>query len=77
MRDGLDGEVEGVALSDMARRMLELAVLGLERRGLGEEVYLQPLQRQLASKQNPAMEASNIFNQDGIEALIAARDILG
>jgi gamma-glutamylcysteine synthetase len=76
MRDGLDGEVEGIALADMARRMLELAQLGLERRKLGEEIYLQPLKRQLASKQNPAIEASNIFDRDGIEALIEARDIL-
>ena len=76
MKDGLDGEVEGIALADMAARMLELAQLGLERRKLGEEIYLQPLKQQLASKQNPAMEASEIFNQDGIKALIEARDIL-
>ncbi len=76
MREGLDAKVKGIALADMAGRMLELAMLGLERRGLGEEVYLQPLQQRLISKQNPAMEASEIFNQGGIKALIAARDIL-
>ena len=76
MREGLDGQVEGIGLADVARRMLELAVLGLERRGLGEEVYLEPLQRRLASKQNPAIQANNIFNQGGIKALISTRDIL-
>lgn len=77
MKEGLDGEVEGIALADMAGKMLELAMLGLKRRGLGEEIYLKPLQRRLTSKQNPAIEASEIFNQGGIKALIAARDILG
>ncbi|AFY55320.1 gamma-glutamylcysteine synthetase [Rivularia sp. PCC 7116] len=76
MRKGLDAKVEGIALADMAGRMLELATLGLERRGLGEEVYLEPLQQRLTSKQNPAMEASEIFSQGGIKALIEARDIL-
>lgn len=75
MKEGLDGQVEGIALADMAGRMLELAALGLERRGLGEEVYLEPLQRRLASRQNPAIEASKIFNQGGIKALIGARDV--
>ncbi|MEO0686281.1 MAG: hypothetical protein AAFY76_14890, partial [Cyanobacteria bacterium J06649_11] len=76
MREGLVGVVEGIALADMAERMLELAVLGLERRGLREEVYLEPLQQRLTIKQNPAVEASEIFNQGGIKALIEARDIL-
>ena len=50
--------------------------MGLKRRGLGEEVYLEPLQQRLTTKQNPAVKASEIFNQGGIKALIKARDIL-
>ncbi|MEM7712169.1 MAG: glutamate-cysteine ligase family protein [Cyanobacteria bacterium P01_A01_bin.68] len=76
MRDGLDAKVKGIELADMAKKMLDLAILGLERRGLGEEVYLEPLQQRLISKQNPAVKASEIFNQGGIRALIKARDIL-
>ena len=76
MREGLDAEVKGIELADMAKKMLDLAILGLERRGLGEEVYLEPLKQRLISKQNPAVKASEIFNQGGIKALIKARDIL-
>ncbi len=76
MREGLEAEVKGIMLADVARRMLELAMLGLERRRLGEQVYLEPLQRRLTSKQNPAIEANKIFNKGGIKALISDRDIL-
>ena len=75
IHDGLEAEVEDIAVADLSRQLLELAELGLQRRGLGEEVYLAPLQKRLARKQNPAVEARTIFEQGGIDALIAARDI--
>ncbi len=71
--DALSGEVDGMPLADFARRMLEVAELGLKRRGLDEQQYLAPLWDRVKRRECPADEALNLFAEGGIEALVEAR----
>lgn len=43
----------------------------LERRGMGEEVYAQPLRQRLQTGLGPAQEAALIFAEGGAAALVA------
>ena len=66
---------EPVDLERLATEMLQLADEGLKRRGLGEEKFLEPLHRRLERRECPADDAARAFEQGGIEALIAQRQI--
>lgn len=67
VRDGLAapppvaGLVEGV---------LERVAAGLEARGRGEEVFLEPLWARAASRTNPAQAAVAVWERGGVPALI-------
>jgi len=71
--DGLKGSVDGLTLRDLAGEMLDLARLGLRRRGLGEEEFLCPLEKRLAEGSCPADEADALFLSGGATSLVAAR----
>ena len=43
-KDGLSAKFRGGTANDIAKKMVELSVQGLQERGLGEEVYLRYLQ---------------------------------
>ena len=75
LQKGLEAVVEGIAIADLAKRMLEIAAIGLKRRGLGEEKFLDSLERRLHLRKNPATQALELFNNGGISALIGDRDI--
>ena len=75
LQEGLEGMVEGIAIADLTKRMLEIATLGLKRRGLGEEKFLESVKQRLLLRQNPATVAGKLFNKGGITALIGDRDI--
>lgn len=73
-RDGLRAEVEGVALYDLAQQAVELAQLGLEKRGKDEASFLQPFVHRLeAGQTNPADQAAEIFERGGPSELVKAR----
>ncbi|MGC9455584.1 MAG: glutamate-cysteine ligase family protein [Phycisphaerae bacterium] len=74
-REALAGIVEGHPLADFASRMLEIAELGLKRRGLDEQQYLAPLWDRVKRRECPADEAARIFNEGGIRALVDARSV--
>jgi gamma-glutamylcysteine synthetase len=74
-RDGLDGEAEGLRLLDLAQKLVGLAGLGLRRRGLGEERFLDPLERRILEKQCPADEARHFFETGGIDELLRRRKL--
>ena len=64
-------------LADLAVHALSSGVVaaahrGLERRGLGEEVFLAPLFRRLEARQNPAQAARALLEAKGIQAVVAA-----
>lgn len=72
-REGLAGANGGPSLVELAERMLDVAGRGLARRGLGEEAFLDPLHDRLAARTCPADEVSEIFQDGGIDGLVAAR----
>lgn len=74
-REALDGSVNGLPLRDLAERMLDVASLGLRRRGRGEETCLGPLERRLAQGVCPADDAARIFEEGGAEALVSDRSL--
>jgi len=71
-REGLLGKVgdQEDELGLIALRMWALARQGLIRRGLGEEKFLDPLERRLHASTCPADRAENLFESGGIDALL-------
>ena len=69
-RFGLKTKFDGVNVKDVLRAVLELVRNGLERRGLGEEHYLEPLYRRLDCGVTPAQEAFVRWGNGGVEAFI-------
>jgi gamma-glutamylcysteine synthetase len=59
-----------VDLRIFAGTMLDLATLGLERRGLGEELYLEPLKQRLEQNMCPADEVCQCYIEAGIPGIV-------
>jgi len=72
-RSALRGMVGSQPIASLAGRLLESARLGLERRGLGEERFLEPLEERLKSGRCPSDDAVELFRQGGAERLVEAR----
>lgn len=69
-RSGLAGECDAFSLAELAATMLDIARLGLARRKLGEEQYLEPLGQRLREKKCPSDVANAIFAKSGIPGLV-------
>lgn len=67
---GLQHKTESTNLVKLSHRMLAIARLGLLSRGLGEEKFLQPLEKRLCSFECPADRAADIFKAGGTGALV-------
>jgi len=76
-RYGLSDNASQEQLAELSGRMLDIAEAGLLRRGLGEEVFLEPLKKRLQAKMCPADEAAEVFRHAGIEGLVNSRKIRG
>jgi len=74
-RDALAGCVDGISLADLAERMLNLAWLGLRKRGLGEERFLEPREERLRKRTCPADDAARLFERGGMDTLLADRTL--
>jgi gamma-glutamylcysteine synthetase len=74
-RLGLEGVVANQTLTEFASKMVELADEGLKKRGIGEEVFLNPLKERLDRQTCPADDAAEMFEAGGVESLIAKRRI--
>ncbi|MEF8787502.1 MAG: hypothetical protein V5A84_00395 [Planctomycetota bacterium] len=72
-RDGTEGSVDGLELADLAGRMVDIARKGLERRGKGEEKFLEPLEQRVRDRRCPADGAADLFNEGGIQGLLEGR----
>jgi hypothetical protein len=59
----------------MAEQMLSVARTGLERRGLGEEEYLVPLEVRAREGKCPADDAAQEMRKSGIPGLLKARHL--
>jgi gamma-glutamylcysteine synthetase len=69
-RQGLGAQVGQMKLRDLAQRALSLARDGLLARELGEESFLEPLERRIDKALSPADEAADAFKKHGIEAVV-------
>ena len=74
-KHGIEARANGLAVRDLAGDMLEVAKRGLERRGKGEERFLEPLTLRLRDGRCPADGAAEVFHTGGAEALVARRAI--
>jgi len=74
-REGLCGSVGGIQLINLAIRMLLLARKGLQSRGLGEEKFLDPIEKRIVEFKCPADRAAQIVENGGIDALVDARKL--
>jgi gamma-glutamylcysteine synthetase len=72
---GMQAHYPGVDIVRLIQQMVDVARLGLEKRGLGEEAYLQPLYRRIAEQRSPADEVRERFNQGGVAALVQHCDM--
>lgn len=69
-RNGVKGRTGELTVATLAQRMLEIAREGLLKRGLGEEMFLEPLQRRVVELRCPADTAGEMFRRGGTEKLI-------
>jgi len=74
-RDALQATVAGRPIAELAGRVIDLAELGLRRRNRGEEQYLEPLKKRLATARCPADDAADTVRAGGIPALVEQRTI--
>ena len=61
---GLQAEVDGVKLLDLARAAVGLSHAGLAARGLGEERYLAPLVQSLVLEETQADRWPRLYRGD-------------
>ncbi|MFK7951009.1 MAG: glutamate-cysteine ligase family protein [Saprospiraceae bacterium] len=60
----------GESIVPLIENLLIIAKSGLDKRGLNEAVFLNPLFERLEQRKSPADKAINIFNQKGINGLL-------
>jgi glutamate--cysteine ligase len=69
-RQGLEARFLGEPIRPLVERLLAVAEAGLQKRGLGEEVYLEPLRKRLALNRTPADHAIEVFSKSGMDGLV-------
>lgn len=67
---GMEAAVAGQPVTTLCRQVLEMAVAGLQARGLGEEVFLDPLWERLERKECPADRVRKVAARQGVEGLV-------
>ena len=75
-RLALRGTIGVGPISAIAGRLLEMAHLGLERRGLGEERLLEPFAARVRERRSPSDDAAALFERRGAEALVEERALV-
>lgn len=69
-RRGLEAQIADNSAVELAQELLRIAKTGIERRGFGEEIFLAPLERRLATRRAPADNAIEAFRAGGVSELI-------
>ncbi|MFK7908122.1 MAG: glutamate-cysteine ligase family protein [Chitinophagales bacterium] len=70
VRYTFDSMVNNESIVPILKQLLEIAVEGLKKRNLGEELFLEPLYERLKRRKSPADDAIAIFEKDGIGGLL-------
>lgn len=68
--NGLDADIKGQPVENLARKMVSIARHGLKKRKMKEEKYLSILDKRLKKHENPADEMRKILNEKGKKALL-------
>lgn len=61
----MDSKIDNIWIPELLEKIIELSAKGLKKRGLGEEIFLQPLSDRVRRKTTPAEETLKIFNKAG------------
>lgn len=69
-KSAIKAKVDNVAIIDISRNMVEIAVDGLAKRDKGEESFLDPLKQRLEHKICPADVAEYEFKSHGAKGLV-------
>ncbi|HQT44449.1 MAG TPA: glutamate-cysteine ligase family protein [Candidatus Micrarchaeota archaeon] len=70
IESGLDFEADGKHITSIVGEFMEIAKKGLERRGFGEEKFLEPAKPLLARKENPGQRKLRLLKEGGIEKVL-------
>lgn len=70
IKDALAANFAEKSIIPWLYELLVIAEKGLQKRGLGEEIFLAPLFKRLKEQQSPADLAIAIFQKEGIEAFL-------
>jgi hypothetical protein len=65
----------GINVNDMIKQIVQIADQGLRMRGFGEEIYLEPLYKRIATHLCPADEAQLQFLEGGAAQVVATHDM--
>ena len=69
-RNSFETQVGKKRVLPLLIRMVNIANRGLQKRGLGEEIFLDPLFKRLKQQQSPADIAITIFKAEGLQGLL-------
>ncbi len=71
--NGFDSKISNDSIGPLIREILDVSRDGLLKRGLGEEMYLQPFYDRLANEMSPSDIAISSFNNNGLMNFIKER----
>jgi len=63
-------QINGKSMLPLMSQFLEVAKVGLLKRNLGEEFFLQPLFKRLRIQKSPADEAIDLFKKEGLKSFL-------
>lgn len=69
-RNSFETQIGKKSILPLLKRLVHLAKRGLQKRGLGEEIFLAPLFKRLKQQQSPADFAITIFKRKGLQGLL-------
>lgn len=72
---GMQASLPGTDLQMLLRKMVDIANKGLQKRGLGEEMYLIPLYQRIIHQRCPGDDILEWFSDGGVEELVRYCDI--
>ena len=69
---GMDYELKGKPISLFLKQLVSISEIGLKKRGLGEEGFLDILDQRLKEEMTPADKTIAIFKKEGLEGVLRA-----
>jgi gamma-glutamylcysteine synthetase len=76
-RQGLGAYAAGIAITALAKGLIDISLRGLTQRGYQEEQFLNPLKTRLEKMENPSQELFRAWKRGGLAAIWQERDFRG